>query len=135
MEYGWCHLGRLRRDQGGGLLFPSMGFVPVVYRFRLFDIGPEWHFFGEASEPRRRFQQYRTPGSGQRTDLRLNVLFREHLDSGGEVEIDTVADGVELASGGRPAPVDLNDAAMRSFVESAAILASVATGQALLNSV
>ena len=81
----------------------------------------------------RRFQQYRTPGPSQQTNLRLNGLFCDHLEGGGQIELDVATDGVEVGSGGRPVPVDLNDAAMRNLVESAGIVAGKAGGLATPN--
>ena len=37
------------------------------------------------------------------------------------MELDVATDGVEVGSGGRPVPVDLNHAAMRNLVESAVL--------------
>ena len=133
VEFRWRRLGQVRRDLVGGLLFPSTGYIPGVYRFRLSDNGPERDYVGEASELRRRFQHYRTPGSSQQTNLRLNGLFREHLERGGQIEVDVAADGVEVGWGGRPVPVDLNDADMRNLVESAGLVAGKAGGLATLN--
>ena len=133
VEFRWRRLGQVRGDPDGGLLFPSTGYVPGVYRFRLVGNGPERHCVGEASELRRRFQQYRTPGPSQQTNLRLNGLFCDHLEGGGQIELDLATDGVEVGSGGRPVPVDLNDAAMRNLVESAGIVAGKAGGLATLN--
>ena len=131
VEFRWRRLGQVRRDADGELLFPSTGYVPGVYRFRVIGDGPERHYVGEASELRRRFQQYRTPDSSQQTNLRLNRLFRDHLEGGGQVEVD-VAEGVQLGSDGRPA-ADLNDASVRKLVESAGIVAGKAEGLATLN--
>ena len=131
VEFRWRRLGQVRRDADGELLFPSTGYVPGVYRFRVIGDGPERHYVGEASELRRRFQQYRTPGSSQQTNLRLNRLFRDHLEGGGQVEVD-VAESVQLGSDGRPA-ADLNDASVRKLVESAGIVAGKAEGLATLN--
>ena len=131
VEFRWRRLGQVRRDADGELLFPSTGYVPGVYRFRVIGDGPERHYVGEASELRRRFQQYRTPGSSQQTNLRLNRLFRDHLEGGGQVEVD-VAESVQLGSNGRPA-ADLNDASVRKLVESAGIVAGKAEGLATPN--
>ena len=35
VEFRWRRLGQVRRDLDGGLLFPSTGYIPGVYRFRL----------------------------------------------------------------------------------------------------
>ena len=123
----------MRRDPEGRLLFPSTGCVPGVYRFRLLGNGPERNYFGEASELRRRFQQYRTPGPRQQTNLRLNGLFRDHLEGGGQIDVEVATDGIEVGSGGRPVPVDLNDAAMRKLLESASLVSGKAGGLATLN--
>ena len=133
VEFGWHRLGQVQRASDGRLLFPSTGYVPSVYRFRLLDNGPERHYLGEASELRQRFQQYRTPGSTQQTNLRLNGLFRDHLEGGGRIDVDIAADGVDVGSGGRPVPADLSDAAMRKLLESAALVACKAGGLATLN--
>ena len=131
VEFRWSRLGPVRRDADGELLFPSTGYVPGVYRFRVVGDGPERHYVGEASELRRRFQQYRTPGSSQRTNLWLNQLFRDHLEGGGHIEVD-VAKGVQLGSDGGPT-ADLNDASLRKLVESTGIVAGKAEGLGILN--
>ena len=131
VEFRWRRLGIVRRDADGELLFPSTGYVPGVYRFRVIGDGPERHYVGEASELRRRLQQYRSPGSSQQTNLRLNRLFRDHLEDGGHIEVD-VAEGVQLGSDGHP-PADLNEASVRKLVESVGIVAGKAEGLATLN--
>ena len=124
--FRWERVGRVQRDSDGGLLFPSTGFVPGVYRFRLVGAGSERHYVGEASDLRQRFQRYRTPDSGQKTNLRINGLIREHLEVGGDVEVDLAAEGVKVSSRGRPIPVDLADKAMRRLLESAAVVGTAA---------
>lgn len=131
VEFRWCRLGQVRRDAEGKLVFPSAGHVPGVYRFRVIGDGPERHYVGEASELRRRFQQYRTPGPRQQTNLRLNRLFRDHLEGGGRIEVD-VAEGVQLGSDGHPL-ANLNEASVRKLVESAGIVEGKAQGLAILN--
>ena len=131
VEFRWGHLGQVERDADGELSFPSTGYIPGVYRFRVIGDGTERHYIGEASELRRRFQQYRTPGSSQQTNLRLNRVFRDHLEGGGRIEVD-VAESVQLGSDGR-SPADLNEASVRKLVESAGIVAGKTEGLATLN--
>ena len=132
VEFGWDQLGRVRRDADSGLLFPSAGFVPAVYRFRVVGNGPERRYVGETSALRRRLQEYRTPGPSQRTNLRLNRLFRDHLEGGGQVDVDT-ADSIKLISGSGSVPVDLHDGVIRKLIESAALAFDAAAGFATMN--
>lgn len=131
VEFRWGHLGQVRRNADGELSFPSTRHIPGVYRFRVIGAGPERHYVGEASELPRRFQQYRKPGSSQQTNLRLNRLFRDHLEGGGQIEVD-VAESVQMGTDGR-SPADLNEASVRKLVESAGIVAGKAEGLATLN--
>ena len=116
---------------GRGAAVSEHGVRARCVQFRVVGDGPERHYVGEASELRRRFQQYRTPGSSQRTNLRLNQLFRDHLEGGGHIEVD-VAEGVQLGSDGGPT-ADLNDASLRKLVESTGIVAGKAEGLGILN--
>jgi hypothetical protein len=49
-------------------------------------------YIGETDNLRRRLSgNYRNPGSGQQTSLRINALLREHLAAGGEVALAAAA--------------------------------------------
>ena len=88
---------------------------------------------GETDELRRRFQHYRTPGSGQPTNQRINELLVEHLEVDGEAEVDVAEDDIVVSSEGRPVRVDLGDKAMRCLLESAGVVAGAAASHEMLN--
>lgn len=76
---------------------------------------------------------YRNPGGGQMTSLRINALLVAHLADGGDVQVASVTDAaVDLA--GRRAALDLSHKAGRLLAENAALIAATAAGDvAVLN--
>ena len=122
----------------GRLVFPDPGKVPGVYRFRLVGGSTEYDYVGEGDELKRRWQRYRTPGkerpdkAGQ-TNRRLSDVLQEHLDAGGRVEVDVVADDIVVSWEGKPMPVDVGNKTTRLLVESAGRFDGYAAGRAMLN--
>ena len=133
LEFNWQFLGQLRPDGNGRLQFPATPRQPGLYRFRLSGNGPARHYVGETDELRRRFQHYRTPGSSQQTNIRMNAEFRDHMACGGSIEVDIVTDGIAVTAGDEPVTVDLFDKAMRRLLEHAALVDEAAAGRKLLN--
>ena len=82
---------------------------------------------------RRRFQNYRTPGKSQQTNIRMNGEFRDRMAAGGSIEIDIVVDHIDVMAAGQPVRVDLRDKAMRRLLEHAALVDEAAAGVQLLN--
>lgn len=82
---------------------------------------------------RRRFQHYRKPGPSQATNIRVNGLLREHLESGGAVEVDIIVDGVTLIISDTEIKAELGDKATRRLLENAALVAEGGTDIDTLN--
>ena len=133
LAFNWQPLGQVRLDREGRLRFPTAPRRPGLYRFRLRGSGRCRCYVGETDELRRRFQQYRTPGDTQRTNIRMNTEFCDHMTAGGTIEIDIAVDGVDVAAGAKPVAVDLAGTAMRRLLEHAALVNEAAAGASLLN--
>lgn len=133
VEFQWQGLGRILHDKNGALAFPVAPRQPGLYRFRLCGNGDDRHYIGETDGLRRRFQQFRTPGRTQQTNIRINAQFHDHMTAGGSIEVDIVDDNVEVTAGGTPLEVDLGDKAMRLLLEQAATIQDTGAGVELLN--
>ena len=133
LEFRWQLLGQVRSDEDGRLLFPSAPRRPGLYRFRLSGRGPARHYVGETEELRRRFQQYRTPGPTQQTNIRMSAEFADHLSGGGCIGVDIVTGEIMVLAAGAPIQVDLAGKAMRRLLEHAALVDEAASGVTLLN--
>lgn len=133
VEFQWQGLGAMKRDERGFLVFPPTPCRPGLYRLRLCGNGDARHYVGETEELRRRFQQFRTPGRTQQTNIRLNSQCHEHMAGGGDIEVDIVVDKVEVTTAGTALDVDLADETMRRLLERAAMVRDAAAGIELLN--
>ena len=133
LEFRWHLFGQVQTDGDGRLLFPSAPRRPGLYRFRLGGNGPARHYVGETDELRRRFQHYRTPGPKQKTNIRMNAQFLDHMAAGGRIEVDIVVDRIAVATAGEPIDGDLAAKAMRRLLEYAALVDEGAAGVILLN--
>ena len=132
LHYRWQFLGGVQIDSAGDLVFPRMLRAPGIYRFRLSANGDARQYVGETDNLQRRFQHYRKPGPSQATNIRLNKLIRDHLTTGGTVDIDTAAaEGVVTA--GQTIAADLSDKTTRRLFEHAALLVEGNAGVSLLN--
>ena len=131
--FQWQLLGRVRIDDSGRLLFPVAPRRPGLYRFRL-HVGEETRYYiGETDNLRRRLQHYRTPGPTQKTNIRLSTELQGHIAAGGSIEVDIVADRIELTVSGTPSRADMADRAVRRLLEQAALIAEAEVGADLLN--
>ena len=133
LEFEWRLLGQVETDGDGRLVFPTAPRRPGLYRVRLGGAGPARHYVGEADELRRRFQHYRTPGRRQKTNIRMNSQFLDHLAAGGNIEVDIVVDRVLVVAGVESVDVELAAKAMRRLLEQAALVNEDAAGVILLN--
>ena len=133
LEFHWQFLGQVQPDADGRLQFPAAPRKPGLYRFRLCSNGPARHYVGETDELRRRFQHYRTPGPSQQTNIRMNGEFRDHMATGGSIEVDIVTDRIAVTAGNEPVTVNLSNKAMRRLLEHAALVDDAAAGAKLLN--
>jgi hypothetical protein len=81
----------------------------------------------------KRFINYRTPGSSQATNIRINAVLLEALRAGAEVSTSVVVDGAWVNWGKAPVKLDLSSRAGRRLLEHAAILESGAVEIEVLN--
>lgn len=133
VDVKWRHLGTLAQDANSDLTFPTVPITPGLYRFRLKDGDSSRHYIGETMELRRRFQHYRKPGPSQATNIRVNALLKEHLESGGSAEVDIIIGGVMLTISGEEVDANLSDKATRRLMENAALVAEGGTDIDTLN--
>lgn len=133
LEFRWRSLGHVRTDDDRRLLFPTAPRQPGLYRFRLSSGGTTRHYVGETDNLQRRFQNYRTPDPSQRTNIRRNAEFRDHIETGGSIDVDIASDGITVVAGDDPVCVDLADKATRRLLEHASLVDASAAGIALLN--
>ena len=133
LEFNWRSLGQIQPDRDGRLRFPTAPQQPGLYRFRLCANGIARHYVGETDDLRRRFQNYRTPGNSQQTNIRMNCEFRDHLTVGGNIEVDVAVDGINVVAGANPVPVDLANKDLRRLLEHGALVEEAAVGAMLLN--
>lgn len=127
VAFEWREIGEATWDSGR-IRFPAVDDVPGVYRF---DLGDRV-YIGEADRLRRRFQHYRTPGSGQLTNLRLNAAMVAILATPQPVLV-AVATTAEAIIEGLAKPLDLRLKSARVLVEAAAITVERHAGTVLKN--
>ena len=82
---------------------------------------------------RRRFSHYRNPGPKQQTNIRINALFKELIETGAAISVDIIMDGVKLMINNATVAADLTDKAVRRMIEHAAIVASVGSEIEIVN--
>ena len=129
----WVPIGRVVLDAAGRLAFPPADAAPAIYRFRIRHGDAETRYIGQTDNLARRFGNYRNPGPGQQTNVRLNAEFLRSLSAGAEIAVAAVTGGawIELESG--RAAADMSSLAVRCLLENAAILADAAVGVESLN--
>ena len=112
------------------LKMPVLGIRPGIYRFesRGSDEGAIRTYVGEAENLERRMGNYRNPGSGQPTNLRLNQALRDTLVAGGSVAVSVV-----LAGTFDGLAIDLASKPGRLLIENAALVALGAAGADIEN--
>lgn len=125
VEFEWQLAGRIALDPTGALVFPDLPWVPGLYRFWL-DSGHERPgvYIGEASDLRRRAQHYRTPGSSQTTNIRLNDLLKSALRAGSVVTLSTITEVTVAVDDEEPRDLPLHRRNARLVAEQAAIAAA-----------
>ena len=126
VEFGWREVGELALDEAGRLRFPVAPRAPGLYRFWVGSARERpGIYIGEASDIRRRLQHYRTPGSGQLTNRRMNASLSEQLRRGAIVTVSVlIAAHVRLDSG-HWGELDLSRKNQRLVVEQAAIASAL----------
>lgn len=131
----WQAIGRIVMDAHGRLDFPKVSKIPAIYRFRIKYVTHEERYIGETNNLRRRFHNYRNPGSTQQTSLRINAIIINALAKGAEISVSAVTTQVSVDFGKELATVNLKSKAMRCLCENAAILESGATSVDMLNKI
>jgi hypothetical protein len=128
----WRARGAAVLDAGRRVAFATMPEAPGLYRFTLTDhVAPERRqvYLGETDNLRRRMANYRTPGSGQPTNVRLNALLLGHLAAAGKVEVSVASEATTWLSGSK-LPLDMSRKASRLLAENAALVLAYATDDA-----
>lgn len=124
VDFAWRELGGVTLDAAGRLRFPEPRREPGIYEFW---VGSETErpgvYIGEAEDLRARFQGYRTPGSGQATNRRMNTVLRDDLGRGVTITIFVVTGARVQLDGAGWRDLDLSRKNQRLVVEQAAIAA------------
>jgi hypothetical protein len=104
--WAWRQVGKVGLVDGK-LVSPRVANVAGVYRFTFSDRGGQRTsvYVGEADPLPRRFQHYRTPGSRQQTNLRMNPILLGTLAAGGQVAVEIATHAEVIAAGGGRTPV------------------------------
>lgn len=121
---GWQPLGKLTISESGRLTFPPVNAVPAIYRFRIKTAaGAERNYVGEAVNVKRRFGNYRNPGTTQQTSIRINAILKEALAAGAEISVSAVfEDRAWLHRDTESLAVNFLSKAVRCLFENAAIV-------------
>jgi hypothetical protein len=127
VEFSWREVGAIRLD-GAKLVFPSAPETPGLYRF---DFGDRI-YIGETDRLRRRFQHYRTPGSTQTTNIRLNALMGEVLAVPGTAVVSVITEAT-VKIDGVWSELDLNHRSARLLLENAALTEARMAGTSVVN--
>jgi hypothetical protein len=90
-------------------------------------------YVGESDNLARCFGNYRNPGAGQPTNIRINAILLEALHAGAEISVSVVAEDAWLNWGSEPVRADMSIKAARCLFENAAILESGAVQIETLN--
>lgn len=122
VDFEWQPVGEINLH-GTRPAFPLLPEGPGLYRFTF-----EWPdqrapevYIGETDRLRRRAQHYRTPGSTQRTNMRMNKKLVEALRTGSRVSCAVVTDALISLDGAKPRQLDLARKTSRLIVENAAL--------------
>lgn len=133
IEFHWQFIGHVQLDMHNQLKFPFLPRQPGIYRFRFSGNGVTQHYVGETDELQRRFQNFRTPGYSQKTNIRMNANIIYHLKAGGTLKVDTVVDKGNITVAGNGVSINFSNKAIRRLLEQAALVAEIAAGTELLN--
>jgi hypothetical protein len=131
--FEWIALGRVALDSQGKLAFPRAPSRPGLYRFEFEGPKGRQEYIGETDTLDRRFQHYRTPGPSQSTNIRINALMREVINSNGAVVVSIVVDGARITMGTRTKPPRLQNKSDRVLLEQAAIYVARQVGISIVN--
>jgi hypothetical protein len=102
MGMTWKPLGRVEPDSQGWLALPSPPAQPGIYCFRIRTGDEERRYIGETDNLARRFGNYRNPGAGQQTNIRINAILLEALHAGAEISVSVVSEDAWLTGGAEP---------------------------------
>ncbi len=131
--FDWIALGRVGLDSQGKLAFPPAPSLPGLYRFEFDGRKGRQEYIGETDTLDRRFQHYRTPGPSQSTNIRINALMREVINSKGAVGVSVVVDGVRVTMSGLTKPPRLQEKFDRVLLEHAALYTAREAGVYIVN--
>lgn len=132
LSMAWQEVGPIKVADDGRLTFPDIGKAPGLYRITIRQGSAHEVYIGEATNLRRRFHNYRSPGPTQETSQRINKLLLKVLAEGAEVHV-SVSLTATINSGNGPEPADLSSKVVRCLVENAAILAAARTADRIHN--
>lgn len=132
LTMAWQEAGAVSLSDDGRLIFPEIGKDPGLYRLTIRRGTLREVYIGEATNLRRRFHNYRSPGPTQETSKRINGLLLKVLAEGTEVGV-AVALAASIDSGHGPEPADLTSKVVRCLAENAAILAAARTADRIHN--
>lgn len=133
INFEWSALGRVSLNSQGKLVFPRTPSRPGLYRFEFDGMKGRQEYIGETDTLDRRFQHYRTPGPTQSTNIRLNALMREVINSNGTVSVSILADGAAITMEGRTRPPRMQSKSERVLLEQAAIYSARDAGVSIVN--
>ena len=120
LRFRWRHIGDVHLDATGKLAFPQVAVEPAVYRFEV-DGSDASVYFGEASDLRKRFGNYRRADPTMGTNYRLRGDLTESLAGGGRCRV-SVAEVMSFDARSRAAELDPRLKAARVLIESSAIV-------------
>lgn len=122
VQFTWRTLGVIELNDGR-LSFPAVSDSPGLYRLRLIGSSLIRQYIGETVGLKRRFAHYVNPGPSQQTNIRINSILHDHLNSGAAIDIDVVTGGACIVVGAKTLEVEFRDKATRRLLENAAIVA------------
>lgn len=129
----WMPIGRVGMDSSSKIVFPKAPEIPGVYRFLIRGSQKQSIYVGETDNLQRRFQHYRNPGPSQTTNIRINDLFKIHLEDGAEIGVD-IATGITIKdSASQTLNVDLSLRHFRRLFENYALVVGGGTDIESLN--
>lgn len=133
IRFSWREIGRVELDAQGKLKFPRAPSRPGLCRFDLTGTGQNQTYIGESDTLDKRFQHYRTPGPSQSTNIRLNALMRDVINSGGLVGVAIMTEGAIVAMNSGEKPPHLDIKSDRVLLENSAIYAARESGTSIVN--
>jgi hypothetical protein len=133
VSFVWIHIGSVYIDDKQRVKFPNTEKRPGLYRFEIIADDSKYQYIGETDNLFRRMNNYRAPGSGQATNIRLNAKLIESLTAGCQVSLSVMFEGPTASCGSFEQHVDLALKSERILLESAAIFTARAAGVPTLN--